>query len=529
MAHTITVKYGSTTITLSTGEYAISYTPRDGGSAEVVTESADVRIIAASLSAMQSDIRALNTAFEAARRRRKTGIGDRVYVTLLESGGSDTYRSEIWAANPNDLPGRVQILDPTMYDKIFTAEVAMIRVFWSRKNYWENNAETELSLSNGSGSGTGGRTVVNPHGSAVIDDETTISFSVSNSTYTISDSGNGLAGLAEGDVISVRGSTSNDGIYTVITSAAGSITVNEPVSAEAAGDHVFIYDMNNYVHIDSAAILGAIPTACRILLTNSDAGADLQTVWMGNNYLSEPDDFAHILEAEDSDTGSNTANAGASSGQYRTYTIGTTEAKVTGWTIPSETLEVANSAYFKVIARFFDGTNLTDMKLRLRVYYGTNILYNGGQVEYDDTYAGISRLWREIDTVQLPPYSLDGTSITPTDLSLQLWGISTTGGNVTPKLDCLMLLPVNGYRKLRSAGGVAQNSILIDDGVLGVHYQSVSSEYVRDVTAEGAPIMLWPGIDNRIYFIQHSETANTADRDRTMSVRIYYRERRVTL
>jgi hypothetical protein len=525
MAHTLQIVYGSTTIDISTGDYAVSYTPRDPGGGETVTENATVRVMASSLANMQSDIRSINTAFEAARRRRKTGIGDRVYIKFQESGDSDTYRSEVWARRPNELPGRVTILDPTMYERIFTAEVAMLRISWSRRGYWEDNSETELSISNGSGTGTGGQTVVNPQGSKVINAQITISYTAPD---TIADSGSGLGGLAVGDVISVRGSTSNDGIYTVKTASAASITVNEPVVTEVAGDSTDIYDMNSYVHIDSAAILGALPAACRIVMTNNDAGADLQTVWIGNNYMSEPDDFAHILEAEDSDTGSNTANAAASSGQYRAYAgISTPEAKITGWTIPTETLVAADSAYFKVIARFFDGSNITDVKFRLRIYYASQILYDGPQIEFDDTYAGISRLWRELDTIQLPPYLLEGN--TPADLTLELWGISTSGGAETVNLDCLMLLPVNVYRKLYSISGVAQNSVLVDDGVLGIYYQTVSSELVSDITVEGEPIMLWPGIDNRIYFIQHSETANTADIDRAMSVQVYYRPRRVTL
>jgi hypothetical protein len=523
MAHTLQIVYGSTTIDLSTGDYAVSYTPRDPGGAETVTENLTVRVMAANLADMQSDIRDISTAFEAAKRRRKTGTGDRVYIKFQESGDSDTYRSEIWSRRPNDLPGRVTILGPTMYERIFTTEVAMLRISWSRRGYWEDDSETELALKNGSGSGTGGITVVNPQGSKVINAQVTISYTAPN---TIADSGSGLGGLIPGDIISVRGSTSNDGIYTVVTVAAGSITVNEPIVTEVAGDSTDIYDMNSYVHID--ATLGTIPTPCRIEMTNNDAGADLQTVWIGNNYLSEPEDFAHILEAEDSDTGSNTANAGASSGQYRAYAgISTPEAKITGWTIPTETLVAADSAYFKVIARFFDGTNITDVKYRLRIYYASQILYDGPQIEFDDTYAGISRLWRELDTIQLPPYLLEGNS--PTDLTLELWGISTSGGAETVNLDLLMLLPVNTYRKLYSISGVAQNSVLVDDGVLGIYYQTVSSELVSDITAEGEPIMLWPGIDNRIYFIQHSETANTADIDRAMSVRVYYRPRRVTL
>ena len=527
MAAALKLVYGDTTVDLSSGDYAASFTPRDGGSRLTVTESARVRIQASSLANMQTDIRNINNAIAAADRRRKTGIGDKVYVTFQESGDADVYRSEIWAERPNELPGRVDIIEPTMWDRIFTAFVAQVNVMWSRRNYWEGDSETELSLSNGSGSGTGGRTVTNPHGAAVISALTTISFT---SPGTISDSANGLAIFAVGDVILVRGSASNDSVYTVVTAVAGAITVNEPVATEGAGATVSIYDITNYVHIDSADILGVAAAggpATRIELTNSDAGADLETVWMGNNYQSEPDDLAHLLEFEHSDTGSNTSDAAASGEIYRQYTITTTEAKITAWTISSETLVAAASAYFKSIIRFFNGNNITDIKLRIKIFYQSQLLYEGPQIEFDDTHAGISRLWRELDTIQLPPYFTEGN--TPTDLTFELWGVSTSGGSEIVNMDVIVLLAVNGFRKLRSSSGVAQNSILIDDGILDVFYQSVSSEFVRDITVEGSAIQLYPGVDNRIYFIQHSKTANIADVNRTMSVQLFYRPRRITL
>lgn len=524
MTATLQIVHGGTTVDLSASDYAVSYTPRDAGGKMTVTESAIVRIQAASLAAMQADIRAIDNAIAAAFRRRQTGIGDKVYIKFQESGDSDTYRSEMWAEKPFELPGRTTVLNPTMVDRIFTAETALYQVSWSRRGYWEDDSETELALLNGSGSGTGGRTVRNPHTTAVIT-AATISFTAAD---TIADSGSGFA-FTVGTVISVRGSASNDGIYTVVTAAAGSIIVNEPIANEGAGASISIFEIDNFVHIDSADIDGVAVdggAACRIELTNSDAGADLQTVWMGLNYQSEPDDFAHLLEIEDSDTGANTGSALAVNGQYRAYTVTTADAKITAWTIPSETLIKAGSAYFKIIARFFNGNDITDAKLRIKVFYNSQLLYEGPQTEYDDTYAGISRLWREIDTVQLPPYKLEG--LTPTDLTFEIWGQSTAG-SLTLNLDCLMKLPINGYRKLQSSSGIAQNSVLIDDGIQDLFYQSVSSEIVRDVVAEGSPLQLWPGLDNRIYFIQHSETADTADIDRTMSVKIYYRPRRVTL
>lgn len=529
MAHVLKFIYGSNTITLTSGDYRgvdrfnIGTITRRG----VQTDSIELFIFASNLAGLQAAVRNINKAFQAAQRRRQTGTSDRVYVHFQESGDSDTYRSEIWSDNLDEVPGRVVVPSMWLTLRFWDNEKIKILITYSRRPFWEDASETELSLSNGSGSGTGGQTVRNPHTAAVLTD-TSISFDETGGVFSILDDDDGLAIFAEGDVISVRGSTSNDGIYTVITAAAGVITVNETITDEVKGDTVIFYDMNNYVHIDSSVILGDLPTPVRLEMTNSDAGAELQTVWIGNNYLSEPDDFAHLLEFEDSDTGANTGNAGASSGFYRQYTVpDAAEAKITGWTLESITLSKTNNNYFKVLFRSFNGTNITDVKWRIKILYATVVIYSGPQQNFVDTFAGISRLWREIDTIQLPPFPMEGG--TPADLTLELWGVPTSGGAEVVDLDVMMLLPTNGYRKLKSTGGLAQNWILVDDGILGIYYRYTSAGQTRDIIAEGEHIMLWPGIDNRVYFVQHSETANTADRDRSMSVKAYYRPRRAVI
>ena len=196
---------------------------------------------------------------------------------------------------------------------------------------------------------------------------------------------------------------------------------------------------------------------------------------------------------------------------------------MTSWTLSSELLTSAASAYFRVVARFFDGTDITACKYKLQVVYGGQVLYDSYYFQFDDTYEGISRLYREFDTIQLPPYRLEGG--TPTDLTLKLWGQSTSGSTETPRLDFLQLTPLDGWRKLTSGDGLAQNSVLVDDGIDRIYYQEVSSEQVRDITAEGSPIYLTPAEAHRIYFLLHSETADTADYNRVASVSMYYRPR----
>ena len=150
MALTLQLVYGSTTVDLTAGVYQPSYVPQDPGGRDTVTESLIVRILASNLADQQAAIRNITLAFEAGQRRRLTGIGDRLYVKFLEEGGTVTYRSEIWADQPRQMPGKVSIEPITMSKPIFDAFVAQIRVTWTRRGYWENNSETELELANGS-------------------------------------------------------------------------------------------------------------------------------------------------------------------------------------------------------------------------------------------------------------------------------------------------------------------------------------------------------------------------------------------
>ncbi len=89
--------------------------------------------------------------------------------------------------------------------------------------------------------------------------DTTISFTASD---TIGDTGNGLGIFAIGDLIRIEGTASNDGIFEVLTVAAGTLTVVETITTESAGasmtitkivsglansDEVFSYDFDGNV------------------------------------------------------------------------------------------------------------------------------------------------------------------------------------------------------------------------------------------------------------------------------------------
>lgn len=526
MAHTLDIIHGSTTISLNSGDNNLfDYTPVDSGNG-TVTETATVVVSGSAVTDIQSTLESIKNAFRLASRRADRGHGDRVYIKFQPDGYSSAYRSELMRPSSDEDAGTLSYNRDVLGIR-WEAKSVEATLRWTRRNWWEANSESELSLANGGGSGAGGQTIYNIHSTAALSD-TSISFTAA--TDTISDSNNGLGVFSAGDIISVRGSTSNDGVYSVASVAGdgSSLTINEDVlSDEAAGDSVSIYDIQNYVEIDSANLDGDLDASARIEVTNSDAGDSLQTLWIGQNTTSTPASFPHQLEIGDSDTGSDVSDASSSNGVKRTYSIGTSEAKVTGWTLPSSMLSAADGGYFKVFLRSPNGTNLTNVKLRLKLIYSSNAIWEGEQIEYDDTYATIARLIRAVDTVQLPPYNPEGN--TPTDIELHLFGESTSGASVDVDIDCLMLMPLDGFRRLRSVGGAAQNDLMVDDGVYDIPYVQTSSQIVRDISTVGDPIMLDPNEDNRIYFLQHSVTANTADYDRSASVQVYYRARKASL
>ena len=220
MGHTLKIVHGSTSIDLTSGDFRIkTYSPKPpNANRETVIDGIGVFIEASSVANLQASLRSIENAFSLAKIRRQKRLGDRVYLTFLEDGGSVTYRSEIYASKEGDLPGKVSVDTKWLRDPLWTEKAILAVIAVERRAYWEASTETELELANGSqAAATGGCTICNPHTTAVFSGNT-VSFS---NAGRISDSGNGFGIFAVGDVINLRGSTSNDGIYTVDAVAAG--------------------------------------------------------------------------------------------------------------------------------------------------------------------------------------------------------------------------------------------------------------------------------------------------------------------
>lgn len=157
MAHAINLTDGTTTINLYdfAGTFAVDegWALAGGGDQTVeVGESIGLLIQGANGTAIQTAVRGIERLIEGARRWEQTGVGARVYLTAQLDGMSEVRRTLV-------LDGALQIaqgLDQWGRGKI-EATLAI-----TRRNYWEDNTETELQLSAASQSAaTGGRSVTN--------------------------------------------------------------------------------------------------------------------------------------------------------------------------------------------------------------------------------------------------------------------------------------------------------------------------------------------------------------------------------
>ena len=524
MAHTIQLIYGNTTVDLNDSsdigvmEYNIQ---RKRAGDMFISEQIVCRVLSSSVANLQTEMDNINRALLAASDRTSKRRGDRVYIKRQLDGEASTYRSEIVSIEA--WPG-IEAIKPKPY---WDANAVRYNILIRRVPYWENNSETELELSNNSASAaTGGTVVQNPSNlTPIINGIDTISYNTTDDS--INDSGDGLGDFAAGDVIIVRGSTSNDGVYTIVTAAAGKITVVENLTTEIAGDTTYIYDVQNYVSIAAAQVEGDTEAPCRIEITNTFATANSYQFHLSHNILSNPAGLSHILEAEHaSGTTSTSASGSQSGGEYATMTwAGSTEATLANWALSSEFLSKCAGGDFRVIARFQASTNVTDVKFRFQLLFGSTVIFTGPQLQPDSAF---SYLIRDLGVVTLPPW-LQDSGITSA-LTLRMTGLKVGGTTIT--LDCLALQPLDGWRYLEPVGtGIPENSRLVDDGILNELYVDNGAATARAgyYNGRGSPIMLKPNAVQRVHFKTASSAANTAEVNRTSSIRIYYRDRRLTI
>lgn len=145
MAHTLNLVVGSTTIALASGDYRIrDYTPRtpNVGDEEII-EQCEIEVTASSLANLQSDVQAIQKAFERAKLRQDGVNWTQLFVQIQPDGYTALYQSEI-------VEGRVILPNETLKGSWANYQLN-ITLMWRRKAFWEAVDWTLLPLTNPNG------------------------------------------------------------------------------------------------------------------------------------------------------------------------------------------------------------------------------------------------------------------------------------------------------------------------------------------------------------------------------------------
>lgn len=152
MANVFTLTDGVSTVSLNAGSYlATSYQMAtvDGRDLTHATETLEVTVSGASLATIQTNVRAIETLVEAAKRRATNQSGPRVYFTAQWDGEGSSWRAEVTDA-------RLETTD--VPDQFRRGKVDVALVF-TRGPF--EGAEVQLALANSNGSGTSERHIFN--------------------------------------------------------------------------------------------------------------------------------------------------------------------------------------------------------------------------------------------------------------------------------------------------------------------------------------------------------------------------------
>jgi hypothetical protein len=274
-----------------------------------------------------------------------------------------------------------------------------------------------------------------------------------------------------------------------------------------------------YADIAAASVDGDLPGATRLEMTSEYSPDSMYKFWIGQSWHT-PASFVPLYEF------SGTSNAAASGGaQQQSMVQPGWQVSLGSWTISEATVNAARGQFVKPILRFLDGNTDILLQYSITLLAGSVAIWAGQTVKQDPNASGVLF---EFPTFRLPPrpVAIGGLS----SLTLTLRAYNPTANNVTVNLDCLYLVPVDGYRKLITSAPVATNQQVVDDGINNVTYVINSiSRKIPSARSIGSPITLWPATDQRLYFLLGSNTMNTSPVSASALVKLFYRPRRYNL
>lgn len=280
---------------------------------------------------------------------------------------------------------------------------------------------------------------------------------------------------------------------------------------------------DNYVQIAAADVVGALPAPIELRMENTDGAArSYLNFRIANNRWSTS--FAQIIEGESaiSGYGTSTANGSASAGAYATLTG--SGYLTFRWYVPSATLEIVRGRYVRVLARFWTFPSAV-RAMQLRVYDWSGLVARSPAQSVYSTALGTS-YFHDCGVVQLPPTEMSDDTEAWKDVVLELK--ITTSGSETMAVDYIMLMPAEEgcYRHFVQEGySIASGEEVVDGGHPTQTYSYDGANRFEIYTAQSAPLLIWPGEAQRLYFAWDGSSGAISW---TLAVQAFYRPRRLT-
>jgi len=190
------------------------------------------------------------------------------------------------------------------------------------------------------------------------------------------------------------------------------------------------------------------------------------------------------------------------------------------WTLSTELLNKLAGRYVRIIGNI-TGSVSSSTWLRFKVKFALTTIWEGPL-----TLLGTISL-QELVSMRLPPYLVGAGDLYPLDLVLS----AKSSVSHSFELDFLQLTPLDGWRKLTHKGyGLGYEARIVDDAIDGYLYTDgwTPAGKTGHYVGYGEPILLQPGKLQRLYFL-HMPQAGSFVIYRTLSVKIYYRPRRLTV
>jgi hypothetical protein len=268
---------------------------------------------------------------------------------------------------------------------------------------------------------------------------------------------------------------------------------------------------DNWVDIAGASVAGSLPTPIRLELDNQ-AGDATGTILAGLAWRTLSTG-ALIREF------SGAVDANCSGGGYEAIALSGSEAALDSWYISPSGYA---GGYYRVLLRL-RGAAPANTQVRLRLYQGGTLWQQG-----DLTTLSTALRLQELGTLRLPPTQGQLTSLASLQIVLRALGSGTLD------IDFLALVPMDGYRKYTVVGtALPAGERLVDDGIsvppaLYTSADDGTGKSPFNYVATGQPLMLQPGLDQRLHIWQ-LKSDGTAAITRSFRVYVYYRPRRATL